>query len=1542
MLISLQIAAAYAAEILTFDECLDIAYHRGLASQQLQGASGVKGAMLALGADSAQVSALMKQVKQGRAVVACVNSPVSTTISGDESAVLQVLELAKEKAIFARRLQVETAYHSHHMLPVAEAYRSALGQIKPRSGSNTKFFSSLKGGQCSPLDLVKEYWIDNLVSPVEFSNSFQAMCSATTEDKDHDFIDLVIEVGPHPALAGPIKQCLQATKTNGSVEYLFTLSRGGKEVEFITDLASQLLIKGCLMKMEIVNATGNQGCKPDILVDLPGYPWDHEHRYLHDSRIARNFQLPFFPPHDLLGTLMPDSTDVDLRWRNILRIDAVPWVSHHKVLGRIVFPMTGYLCMALQAEVQKTAKLGHSVDFLSMREISISSTLTLQETAEVEMLLYLRPHTESSRGSLTVWDEFKIVSWSDGRCIEHCQGMILASDGDPTSPDSRFMDEPAVRDNKGHEISNLVSIDANEFYETFSIWGIEYGPTFRGLSGIRYGKSEAVGSVPIADTSVEMPYSHESTYVIHPATLDMCLQIMQASLRDMVALPTAPFLPTFVKHLSINPKLCKLTGQHLVTKGTAAPKNHSGRTCTGHVAVFDPNSSQDQPAIKFDEITLTRVEETTTVQAGRSLTPCAKIEWKHYLPLMTDEEYKRVLSLDVPDPTVLERIRSQEQVSYHYIEVAVKQLSDVKPEAPHLKKMYAWMEKQCHLARAGLLKLQESDWFLNDEAERHEIRERVRSQGPTGDFLCHMGDHLLQIMQGKVDTLSTMLENNRLGEMYKHNVSMTRACKIAAQYVDLLAHQNPAMNILEIGAGTAGATVPILERLGGAHGNPVRFRRYDFTDISTGFFEQARARLRDWGDLVHYHPLNIELDPQEQGFEKGRYDLIIAANVLHATEDILKTLSNVRRLLKAGGRLALVEITSPGLSPFPFGTTPGWWLSCDGKPELDGHPFREDGPTMTEGQWKIVLNDSGFAPLDGSVQDFGSLPEHSTSAMFASTVSLEDEIIHKRDFTIVFQRPLSCVASEDLAENELSRCLQSRLGLASTAIDFRDLRSTDLTDQLCIIIDSQIDPIMKNLDTQGYGGLQRLVTAKDVLWVTHGGLEAPDAQMVIGFSRDIRNEYQNVSFVTLDLEMNASLSDQATLDKIVGLAKRFTTEARWHDVEFHQKESILLVPRVLTDQSTSSYLVEQTRTDILTLQPLHQDCRHLKLELKSPGDPESIYFDDADGQSAPLGIDSVEVSAHAMGLNFKDVLVAFGRQPGHHLGGDFSGVVKVVGSNVTHLSVGDRVCGIALQFATTTRCSASAVARIPREMTLQTAAAIPGAFVTAYHALFNIAHLCEGESILIHSAAGGFGQASIALAQFLGAKIFATVGTTEKRDFLANTYDIPKERIFFSRSGAFKAQVLEATGGRGVDVILNSLVGEQLRLTFECIAPYGRFIEVGKKDILANHRLEMINFEKNVTFSALDLAYMVKDMPSLVGKILTKVLRLIDQGSLKPLIPISVYGMGKIAEAIRLLGSGKHIGKVVMELRADDRVMVCLMASEPILLMVVLALMLSK
>ena len=210
----------------------------------------------------------------------------------------------------------------------------------------------------------------------------------------------------------------------------------------------------------------------------------------------------------------------------------------------------------------------------------------------------------------------------------------------------------------------------------------------------------------------------------------------------------------------------------------------------------------------------------------------------------------------------------------------------------------------------------------------------------------------------------------------------------------------------------------------------------------------------------------------------------------------------------------------------------------------------------------------------------------------------------------------------------------------------------------------------------------------------------------------------------------------------------------------------------------------------------------------------------------------------------------------------------------------------------------------------------------AYYGLIELARLCEGETVLIHAAAGGVGQAAIMIAQMVGAKIFATVGSDEKKAHITKTYQIPEDQIFFSRDTSFKEHVMRATDHQGVDVVLNSLAGDLLHASWECLTSFGRFIEIGKRDLQLNSKLEMDVWLRNTTFTAVDLGALREKKPKLFRKILTEVLSLYQSRKLKPVNPLTLFSFSQIQEAFRFMQSGKHIGKIVLEVREGDQVMV--------------------
>ncbi|KAL8685250.1 MAG: hypothetical protein Q9224_005894, partial [Gallowayella concinna] len=266
------------------------------------------------------------------------------------------------------------------------------------------------------------------------------------------------------------------------------------------------------------------------------------------------------------------------------------------------------------------------------------------------------------------------------------------------------------------------------------------------------------------------------------------------------------------------------------------------------------------------------------------------------------------------------------------------------------------------------------------------------------------------------------------------------------------------------------------------------------------------------------------------------------------------------------------------------------------------------------------------------------------------------------------------------------------------------------------------------------------------------------------------------------------------------------------------------------------------------------------------------------------------------------------------LGFEGAGYLKQIGSAVSSLAVGQRVAFIARgAVATHVRTKSSSIHILPPNMTFEDGASIPLVFMAAYQSMMEVARLSRGERVLIHSAAGGLGQAMIQIAQYLGAEIFVTVSTADKRKLLTKRYGIKDEHIFSSRDLDFTKSIKRITHGQGVDVIINTLSGEALRQTWGCIAPFGRFVQLGKQDVLSNNGLDMKPFSANTSFSMVNIQELSRIAPDRVAALLSKVFELFRSGELRPVYPVNIFDYSDIQSAFRTMQSGLHVGKLVMK-----------------------------
>ena len=322
----------------------------------------------------------------------------------------------------------------------------------------------------------------------------------------------------------------------------------------------------------------------------------------------------------------------------------------------------------------------------------------------------------------------------------------------------------------------------------------------------------------------------------------------------------------------------------------------------------------------------------------------------------------------------------------------------------------------------------------------------------------------------------------------------------------------------------------------------------------------------------------------------------------------------------------------------------------------------------------------------------------------------------------------------------------------------------------------------------------------------------------------------------------------------------------------------------------------------------------MRLQVRAPGDLQSAEL--AAYDRVPPGPGQIEVSVAACNLNFADVLIAFGRYPKlegrlPQLGADFSGVVTAVGEGVTGHQVGDRVAGISTEGAwcTFVTCDAGLAVKIPEGVSDGQAAAVPSAHATAWYGLHDLAHLEEGDKVLIHSATGGVGQAAVAMAKAVGAEVYATAGTPEKREMLRG---MGIEYVYDSRSTDFAELIRKDTDGYGVDVVLNSLPGAAQRAGLELLAPSGRFVEIGKRDIYGDTKMGLFPFRRNLSFYAVDLALLTITKPAKLRRLLNTIYQQIADGVL-PAPETTHYPLAEGATAIRVMGAAEHTGKLVLD-----------------------------
>ncbi|KAI0884321.1 uncharacterized protein GGS22DRAFT_194853 [Annulohypoxylon maeteangense] len=1509
-----EIGAAYAKGAISRRSAWTIAYHRGRLSAGLS----APGAMLAAAMGEADAQTYIDKVTTTpKLVVACINSPISVTISGSVDAIDEVQKLIGTQA-WCRKLLVKTAYHSPFMQELAEPYLQSLEGIQtdPSTATRVRMFSSVTGQEISDEELRSpQYWVDNMVCSVKFNHAVRAILN-TPEFADKSIV--MVEVGPHGALQGPIKQILQAQEKKLDVHALGLLTRKQDAIQTTLTAVGSLYQRGFSVDVAKANHLDPTEELPTHLVDLPPFAWNHNSKYWYETALSAAYRNRKLPKHDLLGVRYEFSDDNEPCWRNYLRLSEVPWLRHYMVQNKPILSFSGVLAMVIEA-VRQTSEPSKTIEAFQLRDVFPGAPLFLSdaEDSPVETKLQLRPWRLASRSLTTYWKEFTLFSRSrQGDWTQHSTGLIKLKYAAEEKPSGFTDEEASIANAYRSEYSRIAGLPLEDrstanFYEKFAKLGMQWGPAYQTLVDSRAAGTTICSTLEIPDTKSLMPKNIESQHIVHPATLDSAFQMLMSC--DGVAKPT---VAKYIERIQISAKLPTLEGTRL--KGFADIKERRFDGTNGTVVISD--EKWEEPLIIFEGLKSTDfvTEIDSTDDADAQIKALKKLgaypTWDIDVENSSDATVELLKKTCASAPqTDYSVVYDLEWAAFIVSKRTTQRFSaeDAENMAPHYQTYYNYMKRQCELAEAGKLPCQSPEWGSASETVENEVLARVSKASLEGEMMCRINDNMSSMLLGEVEAWEVMSRDNLLNNMYRYGLSDERTPAIQCEYIKRLSHKRP-LRILEVGAGTGSATSRILSSLGPNVAG--RLQKYTYTDISGVFFEAASEEFKEYGSMMEFKVLDIEKEPAQQGLEEGSYDLVVAFQVLHATSSIGATLANCRKLLKPGGHLIVTELTNKiARRSVVFGVLSGWWLG-----DNDG---RQWGPELSEGEWDTRLRAQGFAGVDWCFRDREDAG-HSSSIMASSVpYDSKDELPNK--VVIVTS------SAERSQPKSIVYELSSRLAANGSFVkqtSLLDIAKADLTGTRCIATFELEKPLLSSIKPDEYDALKHMVLhSEGTLWLTRGGTSIdtrdPELNMIAGFARTIRGEAPEVKFTTLDLDPDVPC-DQPEVTETILKVLRLQTEEHNTDHEFAERNGALNVLRISPDETLSRILSpDEFREDRLTMQPIKQPGRPLILDLKATGELDSFYFNDDDDYSRPLGDLEVEIEVKAVGLDHYDMAVVLGQLWDPNLGVECSGVVTRMGKYVTEFSVGDRVATCALGwYKTFIRNTQDMFQRLPNTMSFEEGASMMISYGTAVYSIFNVARLQAGETVLIHSASDCLGQAAINAAQYVGAEIIATVSSEAEKQYLVENYRIPGDHIFSNKDNGFVQGIKRITNGLGVQVILNSLTGELLRETWHCIAPFGRFIELGMKDIRSNTGLDMVPFANNAIFAGVNLLTMYRTNRPLFSTVMAGVFRYYKEGVIKLVKPLHVFKFSEVSEAFRMLQARKHGGKVVLRVVDDDKV----------------------